>query len=268
MSKPIRSASLAAGAALAIGLAATVVTLPASPSGAQTQATVYVVHGIPSVGSVDVCVNGSIELLSDVPFGGVVPVDVDAGTYDLTVHAASSGTCDGAELIALNGAEVPAGANVSVVANLTGGSPNLAVYPNTVTETATGSGRVAVYHAANASTVDILVNGGPGIDDLAQRQVQSADLPAGSYDFTVTSADGSVTVANLDDVQITEGQLLQVFAVGAFPDDSESNPFQVIVNSVVVGTSSGTAPSTTVQGAGPAPTAGAGAHSAQPRVTG
>lgn len=273
MLKRTRTSAVAAGAAVAIGLASMIVTLPSSPSGAQSRATVYVVHGIPSVGPVDVCANGAIELLSDVPFGAVAPVDVDAGTYDLTVHAASADTCDGAPLIALSGAEVSAGANVSVVANLTGGSPNLAVYPNPVSETAAGAGRVAVYHAANAPTVDVLVNGGAGIDDLAQGQVKAADLPAGSYDFTVTSADGSVTVANLAGVEVAEGQLLQVFAVGAFPDDVGNNPFQAVVNTVELGTTAPptTAPSTGPQspsGVGGSLTAGAQAHRAQPRVTG
>jgi hypothetical protein len=274
MSTRTRALGVAAATALTLGLASTLVALPSSPSGAQTQATVQVVHGIPSVGAVDVCANRTIELLSDVPFGAVATLEVAAGTYDLTVHAASPGTCDGAELIALDGAEVPAGANVSVVANLTGGSPNLAVYPNDVSAVPAGGGRVAVYHAADAPTVDVLVNGGAGIDDLAQRQVRAADLPAGSYDFTVTSADGSVTVATLAGVQLAEGQLLQVFAVGALPDGSGSNPFQAVVNVIdlpIAG--SGSLPATPGPDAGPnvlgeTPTAGSQAHTAQPRVTG
>jgi hypothetical protein len=253
---------LAALAALGLGLA----VLPTVSSSAQEQATVVVVHGIPSVGAVDVCANGSIELLSDVAFGGVAPITVDAGTYDLTVHAADAGTCTGATLITLDDAEVPAGANVSIVANIAGGTPNLAVYANDVSEIAAGSGRVAVYHAANAPTVDVLVNGGPGIDDLAPLQVATADLPSTSYDFTVTSADNSVTVATLEGVTVPEGQLLQVFAVGAFPDDSV-NPFQVVTNTIDLPVESTTtttaAPTTTAPSTG-----GTGAVAAQPRVTG
>lgn len=259
-----RTLGVAAAAALTLGLTSTLVALPSPPSGAQTPATVQVVHGIPSVGAVDVCANGTIELLSDVPFGAVAALEVAAGTYDLTVHAASPGTCDGATLITLNGAEVPAGANISVVANLTGGSPNLAVYPNDVSTVPAGTGRVAVYHAADAPTVDILVNGGPGLDDLAQREVLTADLPAGSYDFAVTSADGSVTVTTLSGVQVPAGKLLQVFAVGALPDEGGTNPFQTVINVVDLPVSS--APSSAP--GGPATTAGAQAHTAQPRVTG
>ena len=245
-------------ACAALGLA-----LMPTPVEAGGQATVVVVHGIPSVGPVDVCANGSIELLSNVSFGGVATITVDAGTYDLTVNAADPGTCTGAVLISAPDTAVPAGANVSAVANLVGGSPNLAIYANDVSEIAAGSGRVAVYHAADAPTVDVLVNGGPGIDDLAPGQVANADLPAGSYTFTVTSADGSVTVATLADVPISAGQLVQVFAVGAFPDESEANPFQVVTNSVdlQVTTPSTTAPTTST----PAPVAAA---ATSPRFTG
>ena len=233
-------------AAAALGSA----LIPA-PATAQGQGTVVVVHGIPSVGAVDVCANGSIELLSDVSYGGVAPLTVDAGTYDITVNAADGGTCTGAVLIDAPGTAVPAGANVSAVANLTGGTPNLAIYPNEVSSIGAGEGRVAVYHAADAPTVDVLVNGDPGIDDLAQRDVTDADLPAGSYTFTVTSADNSVTVATLNDVPVAAGQLLQVFAVGAFPDESGENPFGVVTNTIDLEvvtpsepTTSSTAPST------------------------
>lgn len=247
----------------AIGLA--LVPSPA-PVGAQDQATVVVVHGIPSVGAVDVCANGTIELLSDVPFGGVAPITVDAGTYDLTVNAAAAGDCTGAVLISAPDTAVPAGANVSAVANLVGGTPNLGVYPNDVSEIAAGSGRVAVYHAANAPTVDVLVDGDPGIDDLAPGDVADADLPAGTYTFTVTSADGSVTVATLDDVAVAAGELLQVFAVGAFPDESEENPFQVITNTIELQvTPTTTAPSSSST---TPPAAAAAATASSPNYTG
>jgi len=235
-----------------------------APVGAQEQATVVVVHGIPSVGAVDVCANGTIELLSDVTFGDVAPITVDAGTYDITVNAADPGDCTGAVLISAPDTAVPAGANVSAVANLAGGTPNLGIYTNDVSEIDAGNGRVAVYHAANAPTVDVLVDGEPGINDLAPGGVADADLAAGSYTFTVTSADNSITVATLDDVPVAEGELLQVFAVGAYPDESGQNPFQVITNSIELQVTPSTtaAPSTSTTGAAPA------AAAASPRFTG
>jgi hypothetical protein len=254
------------GLAVVAALGVALVPSPA-PVGAQDQATVVVVHGIPSVGAVDVCANGTIELLSDVPFGAVATITVDAGTYDLTVNAAAAGDCTGAVLISAPDTVVPAGANVSAVANLTGGTPNLAVYPNDVSDIAAGEGRVGVYHGANAPTVDILVDGGPGIDDLAQGEVANADLPAGTYTFTVTSADGSVTVATLPDVAVGAGELLQVFAVGAFPDENEQNPFQVITNTIELQVT----PTTTPAPSSSTPSSSAGAAAAtasNPNYTG
>jgi hypothetical protein len=253
---------LGAVAAVCAALGLAMPALP-QPVGAQDDATVVVVHGIPSVGPVDVCADGSLELLSDVAFGGVASVEVPAGTYDLTVRAAAAGDCAGAELISAPDTAVPAGANVSVVANLAGGAPNLAVYPNDVSNVAAGSGRVAVYHAANAPTVDVLVDGGPGIDDLAPGDVANAELPAGTYTFTVTSADGSVTVATLPGVTVAAGQLLQVFAVGAFPDESGENPFQVVTNATAVAQD---APATPADASTPAPATAP--RSASPHFTG
>jgi hypothetical protein len=222
------------GAVAAVGLTAGLVpTLASVTNAADAPASVTVVHGIPSVGNVDVCAGGSTALLTDVPFGGVATISVPAGTYDLSVKVANATPCTGATAITLDGAVVPAGANVSVVANLTGGSPNLAVYANDVSPVAAGSGRVAVYHAANAPTVDVLVNGGPGISGLAQGQVATADLPTAAYDFAVTPAgDPETIVLDLPDVTVPAGKLLQVFAVGAVPDANEQNPFQVITNLV------------------------------------
>jgi hypothetical protein len=255
------------GTLAATGLAAMLVpTLASVTNAADAPATVTVVHGIPSVGNVDVCAGGSTVLLSDVPFGGVATISVPAGTYDLTVKAADATPCTGATAITLDGAVVPAGADVSIVANLTGGTPNLAVYANDVSDVAAGSGRVAVYHAADAPTVDVLVNGGAGISGLAQGQVATADLPTGAYDFTVTPAgDPNTTVLDLPGVTVPAGKLLQVFAVGAVPDPGEQNPFQVVTNLVDLPTASSptTAPPTTMPPAG-----AAGATSTNPSFTG
>ncbi len=63
---------------------------PAAPAPPATPANVYIVHGIPSVGNVDVCANGSTTLVADVAFKGVAKVSVAAGTYDLTVKATNA----------------------------------------------------------------------------------------------------------------------------------------------------------------------------------
>ncbi|MGZ4693201.1 MAG: hypothetical protein ACXWA3_06200, partial [Acidimicrobiales bacterium] len=131
---------------------------------------------------------------------------------------------------------------------------------------AAGSGRVAVYHAADAPTVDVLVNAAPGISGLAQGQVATADLPTAAYDFTVTPAgDPNTVVLDLPGVTVPAGKLLQVFAVGAVPDTSEQNPFQVITNLVDLPTA--TTP-TTATPTTMAPAAAADATSTDPSFTG
>jgi len=237
---------------LAIGLgAATVLAGPlgvvaATSGAAATDATVTIVHGIPSVGAVDVCANGSVVLVADVSFKGVATVHVAPGTYDLQVKTQNATPCTGSTLITLSGAVLPAGADVSVVASLTGGSPKLDVFTNDVDPVASGQGRVAVYHAANAPAVDILVNGSTGISGLAPGAVKSADLPTATYNFGVTAA-GTTTPVLLDlpGVTVSAGHLLQVFAVGQ-PGNADE-PFQVITHSVALTT----APTTTTA---PAPT--------------
>jgi len=60
------------GALAVVGLvAAAAPSLTSVTGAAEAPATVTVVHGIPSVGNVDVCAGGSTALLSDVPFGAV-----------------------------------------------------------------------------------------------------------------------------------------------------------------------------------------------------
>jgi hypothetical protein len=255
VNKTRRILATVAGLGLAIGL---VPVLGATSGAADPPATVTVVHGIPSVGNVDVCVGGT-ALLSAVPFKGVATISVPAGTYDLTVNAAATPACTGAVAISAPGTVVPAGADVSAVANIAGGTPNLAVFVNDVSPVAAGSGRVAVYHAADAPAVDILVNGAVGISDLTQKTVQAADLPTAAYDFTVTPAGSpGTTVLDLPGVTVPAGKLLQVFAVGAVPDEGGQNPFQVITNTIDLpaATTTTVAP-TTAPPAMPAPATGA-----------
>jgi len=250
----------------AIGLMmALVPALVSVSSAAAGDASVTIVHGIPSVGNVDVCANGSTVLVANVAFKGVATVAVAPNTYDLTVKAQNATPCTGATLITLNGAVIASGANLSVVASLTGGSPKLDVFTNDVSSIAAGKGRVAVYHAANAGAVDVLVNGGPGLSNIAPGAVKSADLATAAYNFDVT-ATGTTTpvLLNLPGVTVPAGQLLQVFAVGQ-PNNVDEQ-FQVITNTIalaVVTPTTTAAPTTTAP-----PAAAAPAVNAKPAFTG
>ena len=160
---------------------------------------------------------------------------------------------------------IPANANLSVVAALTGGAPVLDVFTNDVDPVAAGSGRVAVYHAANAPAVDVLVNGGPGLSDIAPGAVKSADVPTAAYDFAVTAAGTtSPVLLDLPGVTVPAGQLLQVFAVGQ-PGNTDE-PFGVVTHTIALTTApaSTTTPTTAV----PTTAAPAAAANASPTFTG
>ena len=107
---------------------------------------------------------------------------------------------------------VPSGANVSVVANVEGGTPNLQAFANDLSPVVEGSSRVTVRHTANAPTVDIAVNGTVAIPALAPGAEASEVLPAGTYDFAV-QVDGT-TVLDLPDTAIPAGKNVIVYAVG------------------------------------------------------
>jgi len=254
-----KSRKVMAGAA-AVGLMVALVPAFTSVSGAAPgDASVTIVHGIPSVGAVDVCANGSVVLVANVSFKGVATIPVAPGTYDLTVKAQNATPCTGLTLITLNGAVIASGASLSVVASLTGGSNKLDVFTNDVSNVAAGKGRVAVYHAANAGAVDVLVNGGPGLSNIAPGAVKGADLPTAAYTFSVT-ATGTTTpvLLNLPGVTVPAGQLLQVFAVGQ--PNNVDEPFQVITNTIALTTTA--APST------PTPTPAVPAANVKPAFTG
>ena len=81
----------------------------------------------------------------------------------------------------------------------------------------------------------------------------NADLPTAAYDFAVTPAgDPGTVVLNIPGVTVPAGKLLQVFAVGAVPDPSEQNPFQVITNLIDLPTVAAPATTTTMAPATPA----------------
>ncbi|MFN8026802.1 MAG: hypothetical protein U0W40_10750 [Acidimicrobiia bacterium] len=83
MSRTLRGTA-AIALVVALGAAIFVARSDVAPAAAG-DASVTIVHGIPSVGAVDVCANGSLPLATNVSFGGVATVPVPAGTYSLTV---------------------------------------------------------------------------------------------------------------------------------------------------------------------------------------
>ena len=133
----LRVAAVGAAVALPMTFA---VTSPAAAAEKPTKATVSVLHAIPGSvleklgvagGLVDVCANGSVELIPDLPPGGLKTLEVAPGTYTLTVHAGAAG-CASTPLLSAQ-ATVAAGKDYTVTANLTAPpvvGPTLNVFVN------------------------------------------------------------------------------------------------------------------------------------------
>jgi Domain of unknown function (DUF4397) len=197
-----------AGIMTAVGAAA------AAPAGAQNgDATVYVVHGIPGV-PVDVFVNGK-DTVADFQPGKVAgPLSLPPGSYQITIYKAGH---DSSTPVISQAAQVPAGANVSVVANLNAsGAPTLTPFVNDTSAAPAGQGRLTVRHTAAAPAVDVLANGTPAFKGLTNGQQQSTDLPAGTITASVVAAGTtSPTLIGPAPVTVLAGMDNIVYAVGA-----------------------------------------------------
>ena len=182
---------------IAVSAATAAVALPlafTTPAAAADDASVVVVHGVPDLtvdvyGSADAEYSADELLLEDFAPGTVTdPVALPGGTYNLAVFPAGDDPT-GDPAIEANDVEVPAGANISVVAHLDeGGTPVLTPFVNDVSATAAGEGRLVVRHTAAAPAVDILAGGEPVFTGLTNPNEDSADLPAGSSSTDASAA--------------------------------------------------------------------------------
>ena len=141
-------------------------------------------------GLVDVCANGSVELINDFAPGELKTLEVAPGTYTLTVHAGAAAGCASTPLLSA-AATVVAGHDYTVTANLSAPpvvGPVLNVFVNNkapVTKYASkatlNTGRVTVRHIAVAPAVDVFVNGNVAISGLTNPNQAQAKLGRGTY---------------------------------------------------------------------------------------
>ncbi len=197
----------------------------AVPAGAQSTSDVYVVHGIPGV-DVDVYVNGGLLLADFEPEDIAGPLQLAAGDYDIDIFAASATPAAAASdrtdavVIDVDGAAVPGGASLALVAHLDGeGTPVLGAYVNDRAATsASDVGRVTVRHLAVAPAVDILAGGAAvdGLTGLENGNQASVDLTAGAYP-TGIAASGTTDVLVPAPLEVRGGVQTIVYAVGELP---------------------------------------------------
>jgi hypothetical protein len=206
-------------AAAAATTAATLIGLGLSaPASAADPAKVSVVHGIPGV-TVDVYVNGERTLDDFTPGTVAGPLTLPAGAYDLKVVAGDAPDGNATAVVQANNVDVPAGANVSVVAHLdAAGKPTLTPFANDVSKVAPGQARLVVRHTAAAPAVDVRANQKVAFSDLASPNEAKADLAAGTVSADVVLAGQSQPVIGPADVDLKEGTATIVYAIGSAND--------------------------------------------------
>ncbi len=189
----------------------------AAPASAQSgNASVTVVHGVPNT-PVDVYVNGT-ETLADFQPGTVAgPLSLPAASYTVDIRPAGA-AADSAPVISAT-AQVPAGANVTLVAHLNAeGTPGLTPFVNDVSAVPAGQARLTVRHTAAAPAVDILAGGSAVLSGVTNGQEGSLVVPAGTVSAAVALAGTTEPVIGPADLTLREGTLTAVYAIGSATD--------------------------------------------------
>lgn len=202
-----------------LAVALSVFFIPAAQAQSDT-ATVFVVHGIPDV-PVDVYVDGALTLEDFQPTDIAGPLDLPEGSYEIEIFAAGADPDADDPVIGPVTADVPAGANISVVAHLDAdGAPTLTPFVNDTDTVAAGDARVTVRHTAAAPAVDILVFGEPVFEGLENPDEAVADLPADTYEVAVAPAGSTDPVIGPVDLELPEGVNTIAYAIGSLEDDT------------------------------------------------
>ena len=221
LTRALATVAVAAGASVGVALAA-----PLSAQAADT-AMVSILHAVPNT-PVDVCANGKALLTNFQPGTLTDPQSLPAGSYDLKLTAANSG-CGAAAVLEAKGVNVPAGANITVVAHLSeGGSPQLTPYVNDVSAVPAGKARLTVRHDAAAPAVDVRAGGTPVVTNLTNPNGKSLVTNAGTVSADVVLAGTGTVVIGPADVTLKEGTSTIVYAWGSANDKNLKLAVQTI----------------------------------------
>lgn len=194
------------------------VAVLAVPAGAQEEARIHLIHGIPDT-PVDVVAGGEV-VFGDFQFGDTQDLSALAGETLAGLQVVLAGT----DTVAIDAGDtaLPASGNYTIVAHLDAtGTPTLAVFENDTSAISAGEGRLTVRHTAAAPAVDVLANGAVAFSNLSNPDGVSADLAAGTISAEVvpTGATEPVVIGPVD-LPIEEGSSLIVYAVGSLESGS------------------------------------------------
>ncbi len=209
----IRRLFAATVALVAVGIAAP------HGAGAQSSATVTLMHGIPGA-TVDVVVDGQVVVPGFEP-GTMQDLSSFAGQTLQNVEVRAAGA-DDVVIGPIAELEVPASGNWTVVAHLgADGEPTLTPFENDASALAAGQGRLTVRHTAAAPAVDIvLADGSRPFTNLSNPNEAAADLPAGEISGAEIAPTGADPIADVPAVTLAAGSNLIVYAVGSLEDDT------------------------------------------------
>lgn len=214
--------SAAVGLAVAAAGAGLAVAAPAHAANAK----VSVVHGIPGT-PVDVYVNGTRTLQNFQPKQVAGPLDLPPGQYDIALTP--PGQPIGSAILTVNDANVPDGANISLVAHLNAnGQPALTPFVNDTSKVAAGQARLAVRHTAAAPAVDVRAGGQPVFRNLTNPNEAKADVAAGTVSADVVLAGTTTVVLGPTSLNLREGTATIVYAIGS----AQQNTLDVVAQTI------------------------------------
>jgi hypothetical protein len=223
---------LAQAMMLAVVAGSIFATGAAPASAGTTEPLIFIIHGLPGAGLVDICIGGS-EVASRVPYAGRVKTRVAAGKVSIKVRKATKGQCKGKQLAA-GGATLAAEANRTFVASMAAGKGKVTSFVNNVTPTAPGQNRITAAHKMAAKALDVLNVGDTLIGGLAPGAAGTSTISAGGvYSLWAAKANTLDAVAGPRLVTKTgQGQAFTVVLIG----NAKAPTRQIVVFKQDVGT--------------------------------
>ena len=199
-------------------------------AGAQTNAEITLVHGIPGA-TVDVAAGGEVVVPNFEP-GTVQDISALAGQTLTDLEVRAAGTED-VVIGPIASFDVPAEGSYSVVAHLDAdGNPTITPFENDTTPVPEGTARLTIRHTAAAPAVDVVLGDARPVENAANGDSVDLDLPAGEISGAQIAPTGGDPIADVPTVELQAGTNLIVYAVGSLEDGTftfytEERPLQV-----------------------------------------
>jgi hypothetical protein len=200
------------------------IAMPAAamPAAAATPvAHVTVVHGLRGLVA-DIWLDGKKVLPSFHPERATDPIDIPAGKHHVDIRA--EGAPESAKPLLSGDLDVPAGADLTVVAHLdAAGKPAISVYQDKAGKVPAGRSRVVVRHAAQAPGIGVELDQKLLVQDVAPGAEAIRDVAPGTHAVSVTAAAGSATpLLAPQDVPLEEGTGMVLYLIGSQPSGTLS----------------------------------------------